>query len=312
VKKTLIKIGLSLIIGFNSALANQVTWLNKDEIFIGIDNNAEQLHYFIYNIQQHISTPLIKPDGYQNYSLSYTGENILWFNESGFYFSSINKTPNKHYNIPRWIEPPNDMDAYEKQHLSFELAAAWLDDRYFLISQSYRFMGKSSCKLFDTQSKRWLTHIDNKTLICPEHGLYLSLKNLQKNLLLVTESTEGVLLNQLWRTNARAIELPRWNINGGYMRIYRDANSPDKLLIASPCTLKASDVFPAPLCKNIQGDAAETLFSYNIINQKIEIINRNLPAYAAINPYTSGSIAWLENNKICLKNSNKISCTKIE
>lgn len=311
-KNILVFLGLILIAGFNCALANQLNWLNKDELLIGIDNkDLDQSHFVIYNIQQHISIPLPKPDGYQSYSLSYTGKNILWYSETNFYFASIGKIPDKPYNIPKWIEPPKDLDSYERQHLSFDLAAAWLDDRYFLISQSYRFMGKSACKLFDTQSKRWLTHIDNKSFICPEHGSYLSLKNLQKNLLLVTETAEGVSFNKLWKTNAKIATLPKWNLNGGYMRIYSDANNPNKLFIASPCGLKTSAAFPAPLCMNIQGDDTEMLFSYNINNHNIEIISHNLPPYAAINPYTPGSIVWLENDKICLRSSDKVLCTQI-
>ncbi|VAW60097.1 hypothetical protein MNBD_GAMMA11-1184 [hydrothermal vent metagenome] len=295
----------------SSTLANELNWLRKDKLLISLDmKEPAHRQHLLYDIQKQAITPLAKADKYRAYSLSYTGRNILWYDTTSLRFGPVEKPLSKQHNIPVRITPPEDLDDYEKKHLTFDLAAAWINDRYFLVSQAYRFTGRSACMLFDSYDKKWKNNINNTPFTCPEHSARLSMKNLQKNILLITESTEGALLHSLWSTTNNTPGFPLWNLAGGYMRIYTHSGNSDKLLIASPCILTSSTLYPGELCKD-QGNDTEMLFSYDIRSQSITMIAENLPPYASINSYEPGTVAWLNNSKICISRSKKIFCKKI-
>jgi len=306
-----ITVGLILFACSNNVSTNELNWLAKDRLLISL-SSKESTHrqHLLYNIHDQTISTFAEADRYKSYALSYTGRNILWYDDISMKFGSVERPLSKLRNIPKWITPPEDLDDYEKEHLSFELAAAWINDRYFLVSQSYLFTGRSMCMLFDTRDKKWIKGIKDISLTCPEHGGYLSIKNLQKDVLLITESAEGVLLHSLWGVSDKILNFPRWNLVGGYMRIYTHSNNAGKLFIASPCMLTSETPYPTELCKNQDSDT-EILFSYNIRSQRITLVAKNMQPYASVNSYEPGTIAWLNNRKICISRLGKTFCKKI-
>ncbi|VAW68871.1 hypothetical protein MNBD_GAMMA10-1180 [hydrothermal vent metagenome] len=311
-KNTLIIVSLILSICYNNTTANEINWVHKNKLLINPNVvKTAHPHHLLYDTQKQTVISLDKTDAYRAYSLSYTGHNILWYNDSSLRFGPTEKAPGKQHKIPVWITPPQDLDNYEKKHLTFDLTAAWINDRYFLISQAYHFTGRSACMLFDTQTKKWTKSIENARITCPEHTSGMIMENLQKNIVLITQNAEGVLLHNLWSIADKHPVLPEWNLSGGYIRVSSYANNPDSLLIASPCKLTSNKPYPAALCKNLKGDDTETLFDYKITSQSITIIEQNLPPYGAISRYDPGTIAWFKKKSICIKKSEKNSHARI-
>jgi len=169
-KNTLIIVSLILSICYNNTTANEINWVHKNKLLINPNVvKTAHPHHLLYDTQKQTVISLDKTDAYRAYSLSYTGHNILWYNDSSLRFGPTEKAPGKQHKIPVWITPPQDLDNYEKKHLTFDLTAAWINDRYFLISQAYHFTGRSACMLFDTQTKKWTKSIENARITCPEH-----------------------------------------------------------------------------------------------------------------------------------------------